>query len=353
MADRANYTTREKFKRAADVRGSDLDAQIDRLIAAASRHIERVTRTWFVPRTAAEPYNWPQINPGTTWELWVRDYLLSVSAITDEDGSGTITVANTNLEPQHGPPYTRVEIDYSSADTFDAGDTEQQTITVTGDWGYSNDTESAGTVVSGLASGTTATTFVTDSSDLIGVGDSLLIESERVFVTGKTTVDLAVNTHGTTGALTASKTDTNVTLAAAPATALRVGEILRINSEDMRITAINSTSDVNVERAYDGTILAAHSTGDDVYAYRTLTIERGINGSTAATHANATAVSRYVPPADVELYCLQRAMLWFHQERGGLGEAAGGIGKSTELDMRRAERELLGYYVKGREVTAV
>ena len=59
-----------------------------------------------------------------------------------------------------GPPYYRIEIDLSSTSSFESGDTPQRSISVLGRWGYEEDTESVGTVASGLSSGTTATTMV-------------------------------------------------------------------------------------------------------------------------------------------------------------------------------------------------
>lgn len=44
-----------------------------------------------------------------------------------------------------------------------------------------------------------------------------------------------------------------------------------------------------------------------------LTVERGVNGSTAATHADATAISIYKPIRDVQRACLRLAM-WFYAE---------------------------------------
>jgi hypothetical protein len=48
------------------------------------------------------------------------------------------------------------------------------------------------------------------------------------------------------------------------------------------------TATVIVERQWSGSVLAAHSSGDTIYAYRTLTVQRGQLGTTAATHTTAT-----------------------------------------------------------------
>ena len=319
----SKYQTREVVKAAVNLSGSDRDTLIDRVIEDASREIDNLTNRFFIPKTEVRYYPWPQRN-GRGYVLFIDDVdLLSVSALT-KDGTDVTAIAAADyfLEPVNETRKWRIEIDLASSAFFANKNTRQRAIAVTGSWGYDNQSASIGTVVSGLGTGTTATSMVCSNGAAVGVGDTLLIESEQVEVTDKTTVDSGVNESG---ALTASVTDTTVTFSGVPTTAVNVGEVILIDSERMRIRDVTSTTVVVVERAYDGTTLATHANAADIYIYRTLTIVRGVNGTTAATHANATAASRYVVPGDISGLCLALAAAYYQAGRGGwTGEITGG-----------------------------
>ena len=164
--------------------------------------------------------------------------------------------------------------------------------------------------------------MVCSDSSLIGVGDTLLIESDALFVSAKLLVDTSIDLDDT---LTADKNDVTVTLDAA----VKEGEVITLNSERMFIASISGL-DHTVERAYDGSTLAAHSSGADVFAPRTLTLVRSVNGVSAATHANATAVAKYAPPADIQGYVLAYAIANMHQDSTKRTGVAGGDQGSVE-----------------------
>src|SRR3546814_20587325 len=85
-----------------------------------------------------------------------------------------------------------------------------------------------------------------------------------------------------------------------------VGELILIDSERMRIVDITGNN-LTVVRAYDGSTLAAPSLGADVYVYRSLTVERGALGTTAATHLDAASVTVWAVPASVKVLASGRA----------------------------------------------
>ena len=294
------YATREAVKIAAGISGTDKNAVIDRAIAATSRMIDRLCDTWFIPITETRRYPWPQRDNPHGAVLMLDAPLLSATPTITKDGTDATAIASTDffVEPINQPPYWRIEIDLASSAFFSAKDTHQQAIAVTGSWGESDDTVTGGTVTSGLASDAGALSFVCSNAALIGVGNTLLIGSEQLFVSEKTTYDTTADLNDT---LTADVSDVLVTTT--DGTKFSVGEIVLFDAERMRITDI-SGNNLTVERAYDGTVLAAHSTGISAYTYRTLTVERGVNGTTAATHANSTAVSIYQPGEDVEEVCI-------------------------------------------------
>lgn len=328
-------TTRESVKRSMSWLGSDRDQQIDELIAGATESIyQELNRDndarRFIPYTAlARLHRFPteDIQPDT--RLLLDGDLWSVDTLT-KDGTDVVAIvaADYFLEPNNlGPPYHRIDIDLASTAFFAAKDTPQRAITVTGTWARSNVTATAGSL--GAAIGTTgATSMQVKDGSLVEVGHTLLIQSEQLVVTERSDNDIGVNVAGS--GLAASVTDTTLTLGD-PADNLAVGEIIRINSEKMRVTSVNSATVVVVERQYDASTLAAHSSGDDIYAERTFTITRGENGTTAATHADDTAVSKYVVPADIRRLCRGDTIVTGQQERGGWAQTVGQGEGQTEF----------------------
>ncbi len=327
------YISREKTKRAGDINGPDKNAIVDRHIEAASRRIDQETRRFFIPRTETRLYRWPRRQLSLATILWVDQDLISVTTLqTKAQDSSPTTISSDDffVEPNNlGPPFNRIEIDESSAAAFEAGATQQRSISVLGSWGYGNDTRSAGTVASGLASSASATSFVVSDASLIGVGDTLLIESEQLFVSER--ANAALGSILIDGALTATKSETTVTVDASHG--LKASEVILVDSERMFIESI-STNDLTVIRAYDGSTLAAHDTDTAVNVFRTLTVERGANGTTAATHADATAISVYEPPFDIGTLCLADALAALNQEQSGWGRTVGASGGEIEFSGR-------------------
>lgn len=315
------YAGRNAVKQASNTESGRLrNDQIDRAIAAASRMIERKTRREFYPTTKTNLYRWPRKQPGTpSTVLYTDEDLLAVTALLSEaQNASPTTIASSDyfLEPNRdGPPYDRIEIDLSSSAAFASGDTPQRSISVTGRWGYSEDTEPAGTVVSGLDSDAAAVSMVVPNGALIDVGAQLLIETEQVHVT-EIIAAAAASGALLDGALTTDMAEVSITVDASHG--INVGEVILVDAERMFVEDAGATT-LTVTRAYDGTVLAAHLDNAPISVYRTATITRAQNGTTAATHADATAVTRYVPPNDVELLCIAEALADINQERAGWG----------------------------------
>ena len=332
---------RETVKRAGGIGGAETHAVIDRLIEAASAQIERATRRYFLPRTETRTYRWPSVWPGRSSVLWLDGDLLSVTVLQTKAQNAsptTIAAADYFVEPDNlGPPYSRIEIDLSSTAALESGDTPQRSISVAGSWGYSSSTRSAGAVASGLASDATATSFVCSDGSLVDVGDTLLIEGEQLFVSGR--ANAANGSQLLNGALTASKAGVAVTVD--DGSQFRAGEVVLVDSERMYVESISGNV-LTVVRAYDSSVLAAHGDDTPVHVYRTLTVERGVNGTTAATHANSTVVVKYEPPFDITSLCVAETLVAYHQEGSGWGRVVGtGDGgrefRSRDLAARREE----------------
>lgn len=96
-------------------------------------------------------------------------------------------------------------------------------------------------------------------------------------------------------------------------TGLTLGAAI-INTTGTSITLSSTTCETGWTLLVDSEALFVSAVSGNV-----ATVERGVNGTTAATHLNGAAVSRYVVPADVEQACLEIAM---HSNNT---RAAGGI----------------------------
>jgi hypothetical protein len=83
------------------------------------------------------------------------------------------------------------------------------------------------------------------------------------------------------------------------------------------------TATVIVERQWSGSVLAAHSSGDTIYAYRTLTVQRGQLGTTAATHNTATDVAVFTPPPLVRDLTIAEALVGLAREQSGYARTVG------------------------------
>lgn len=347
------YCGRLAVKRAAaSINGDDKNATLDRLIEAASRRIDLETRRRFLPITQTLLYRWTQPQGGRSYILWLDEDLLTVSALltkAQDSSPTTISASDFFLEPVNlGPPYNRIEIDLSSSSSFESGDTPQRSISVAGSWGYGNATRLAGTVASGLSSSSSATSMVVSDSSLIDVGDTLLIESEQLFMSNVT--NAALDSIKIDGALTADKTET-VTVDSSHG--LNVGEVIMVDSEQMFIQSIVSNT-LSVIRAFNGTILAAHANDVAVNVFRTFTVERGVNGTTAATHADATAISVQEPPFDIVELCVAETIAAYHQEQSGWGRTVGVGENQSELSGRALSdlrNRVIGSYKRTREAT--
>lgn len=327
------YTTREQVKLALGEQApsGERDKVIDQKIEAASREIDTLTHRHFIPKTAVHRLAFPYRDMARPWVLPLDDDLLSVSTLTkDGDTATAIASGDYFLEPVNlGPPYQWIEIDLDSAAFFSTEGTHQRAVRVTGSWGYGNDTVAAGALAEDLDTSETGID-VTDSS-LVGIGDTLLVGSEQLFVTAKSLLTTTTTLNDT---LTANKNNTDVTVT--DATKVKQGEVITLDSERMFVESI-AGNDLTVIRAYDGSVLRAHSTAATIYAPRTLTCVRGVNGTTAAVHTAADAVVRYVAPADVVNLCEAMAIFEYVQSRGGRTGTIGSNNSQVAVNSRTLE----------------
>ncbi|MFJ6667416.1 hypothetical protein [Streptomyces sp. NPDC091383] len=322
--DGIRYATREDIMRALDVQTTARNRrQIDDAVEAASRGVEGLCHRRFAPVLGTRYFDWPgRPSAGyTPWVLRLDDSeLISATSITS--GGSNIPLDDVNLEPNRsGPPYSRVEIKLSTSAAYGGGPTYQRDIAITGLWGYRN-TETILGATAAAVGDTTATTLTVDgaTSAAVGVGSILRLDGERMLVTER-----AQASTGQTGTLTASKGDTTLTVAGG--TAFAVDEVLLLDAERVRVDDIAGNTLV-VERAHDGTVLAAH-TNAAIYAPRALTVTRGALGTTATTHTSGAPVYVWQPPGLIHQLVKAEAIWSLLQERSGWFRLASSSGKSA------------------------
>jgi hypothetical protein len=117
----------------------------------------------------------------------------------------------------------------------------------------------------------------------------------------------------------------------------------------MLVTAVTGNT-VAVKRAWDGTTLAAH-TNATIYAQRLWTVTRGGFGTTAATHLNGAAISRYTPPSLVTQLSLAEAENNLLQAVSGYARTVGAADNARPVSGQSlADIRAMAYQQYGRKV---
>jgi hypothetical protein len=332
------YATREQVKDALDLKDTArANRRIDDAIAAGSRDVDRLCHRIFWPQTGSRTFDWPHPTQATPWLIWLSEGvgdppMPDLATLTGlVSGGAAIPTTAALLRPDEGPPYTRLEIDTSTAYALGSGPTWQRAITATGVWAYSLDTAAAGQLAEDLDAAETAVD-VTDSGS-IGVGDLVLAGTERMHVTGKTMADTTRTVAG--AGLAASTAGQALTVSAGT---WFVGETLLIDSERLYVDDVAATTLV-VRRGWDGTTVAAHAAATPIWAPRTLTVERAAAGTTAATHTSGAALTRHLPPGLVNQYVIAHALDALEQQASGYARTVGS-GDNTRPAPGRALSDL-------------
>ena len=293
------------------------DKAIARAIDDGSRAVERLCGgRLFYPTSATRTMDWPDSVNTDSRKLWLDgNEAVSISAIS-VDGTA---LTSWRVGPDVGPPYRWVETDLSTAETWTSHSTtgHQDPVSITGVFaGCDTTTATAGALNGAIATTTATTVAVTDGSDL-SVGDCIKVDDEWMIITATAFADTSENLGS---ALTLDASD--ATIAVTDGATYAIGELLRVGRERLLIEDIAS-NDLYVVRKQHGTSIAAHSLGADIYVRRTLTVERGQLGTTAATHTDATAISRLVPPAGVTSLALAEALVVLANENAAYARTVG------------------------------
>ena len=312
------YATVEQVSASLDFKASAFETpRLTRLVLSASRRIDEMLHRHFYPLTETRSYHL-----GGGGGFWLEADLFSLTGVTADTVSITISTVTLHpgVAPFHWISQTGVDVD------------------VTGVWGFTRDTTPAGALAEALDNSETGVD-VTDSS-LVGIGDLILVDTEQMIVTAKTQLDTGQNLSITVTADTAV-----TTIDVSDGTGYAAGEVILIESEDMLIVSISSNA-LTVKRAWDGSVLAAHSSGKDIFAPRTLTVERGAVGTTKATHTDTTTITRNVAPGPIIDLCIAEAITTYQQESSGYGRTIGSgdnVQEARGLGLENARHEAKHY----------
>lgn len=341
------YVTREMARAALDSRESAYNnARIDRCIESGSRAAEGILRRRFYPEVATRYFPWPD---GTA-VLWLdgdENDLESLTSVTS--GGVTIPPGDVIPGPVFGPPYDRLSLESGSAGTWFGGDDPENANAVTARWcGCAVVDVVDTTIVEALDSSETGVDI--GPSGLVGVGSILRVGTERMLVTGRTMLDTGQNTAGT---LTNSNADRSLLVASSAG--FVADEVILVESERMQVLDIAGNILI-VRRAVDGSVLAAHASGVDVYAPRTCTVLRGALGTTAAAHDTAAPVLVFEVPALVAELSLALALTALGQSAAGYAQFVGAGENEREASGRglgEIRRQARAVYGRGPRVGAV
>lgn len=320
------YCWREDVKRAADIKETArVNWQIDRAIQSAARNIEGHLHRIFYPNDTTRYFDWPNFQYAYPWRLWLDQHDLAAIPSSVTSGGVAIPLSACNFEPVNSaPPYTYLELRRDQNYGFGVGPTPQRDVAITGTWGFWAYTDAAGSLAAAVSSTTTGTVLVSDGS-LVGVGALLVADSERMLVSERSSNDTGQT--NLSGATTADARDNAVGVT--DGTQLHLDEVIQIDSERMLIVDITGNT-TTVKRAWDGTVLATHSIGTHIYAFRTLSVLRGQLGTSAATHLNAAPVSVHRVPALIRDLAIAESTNRLTQEVGGYSDPEGEGGSAVK-----------------------
>jgi hypothetical protein len=310
------YCTRQEVQRALDIKSVAYNnEQVDRNIQAASDDVDGICARRFYPVDAFYKFDWPNFQYTYPWKLYFDQYeVISIAQLV----TGTflpqpivIPPADYILRPENeGPPFTRLELRRDLNGYFGSNTTPQQDIGVTGTFGFWLNTQPGGTLTAAMTDTVTPSLQMSTSAGVYaGVGDVLIIDSERMLVTDCSYVSTAIAFNG----LTSSPPSANDNVLIVPdGTQFRANESLVLDTETVRILNIIGNNLV-LRRGWDGSILNTHTSGV-IYANRQLTVVRGALGTTAATHSINAPINVLAIPGLVKELALATAIIGLTQE---------------------------------------
>lgn len=277
------YHAEKEITTAFDSLTAAQSARILRALRRASRRIDTFCGRHFFPKSATENFDFLNAR-----EVIFDPFDLLEATTVTTGGDELTDVASTKYDLLTGSVYglypkSRLMVHTDADITLDVGDRFEQANRITGIWGYHTDWDNAWL----------------DSLD----------EVEDNPLTAAAT-SLTVN-------------DSDGADADGITPRFQIGQLLKIESEYVYVSAVNDTTNV-------------------------LTIVRGQNGTTAAQHAQNTAVSVYQPMDDVKEACLLAASYFMNLPRAPFGTIEVGSGDrqyAVRLTLPASAAELISPFV--------
>lgn len=276
---------------------------IDRIFAASDWIENRRTLGAFIPVTATET-----IDGKGGQKLLLPKFLLEITTITNDGNSVSASDLILRRLWENGC-YINLEID-PDASSLSAWSSSRAAISIAGKWGkYLSTVALAATVANATSITDSGTSLKVSNGAEVSPGMVLLCGTEQIVVT-KTEAKTSVSSLSN-----GAQSDTDLTLTVDSGSDFNIGEVIRLGSEDQMIEDIAGNV-LSVVRGWNGTTVAAHANDSAITVQRTYTVKRGCNGTTAAAHLNGAALSRYMPPFDVNLLARQIAGLMHKKAQG-------------------------------------
>lgn len=236
------------------------DTRLLNALQAAASQIERAAGRRFCPRRAALQHNFT-----SSLEVLLDDDLLELINLANGDGSA-ININDVIPVPDE-PPFSLLRLTGGSA--FIWNTSPLQVITITAIWGW----------------------------------------HDRPADMWRSTGDTVQNNPLSSAAATLTVVDADGADSEGQSPRFQVGHLLKIDSEYLRVTALNPATNV-------------------------LTVLRGVNGTTPASHTLNTAIYTYQPPAELNALALRWAA-WLYKQPDTAALSNGGATLADALTSLR------------------
>jgi hypothetical protein len=299
------YCTLAEIDEDSELFGSEHEAKIFEKIQSASNFLEKEIG-WFLPVAMTLKFN------GHGRSRLLIPPLLSLTSLLNDGAAPSATTYALQPDGRHyaNGPYSEISALYFTWSYYDNG------VEVTGRWGLYEYLKALGATL-GAQQAADVITLQVNNGALVSPGMVVVIGDESEFIEStNSTPSPAVTTLN--GALDAASD----IVAFANGASINIGETIRIDLEQARLLDRNGNTGY-LQRGWNKTRKVSHLTGANVDVYRTFNVIRGVNGTSAALHANAAAVSRQMVPADVRQLTLKIASRMLKDSSSGYSGVIG------------------------------
>ena len=206
------YCDLDTFKDRLNITGTSDDTLLLAILEHASRAVDDFCNRSFFIQTQTRYYD------GSAGPLLLdRDLIAVTSLKTDDDESGdswetTWAATDYELLPYNGSPKHAIAVTpWGAKSGFNPG--LAKTVEIAGRWGYDETYEDSGADINeGGSYGASDTTLTVTDGAKFAVGQTVLIDSEQLFISAISTNDLTVErgANGTTAATHADASDISI-----------------------------------------------------------------------------------------------------------------------------------------------